>query len=117
MTPRPHGKPQEQGPLSPMNELIIMPAEGSAKTLLDRARAAWGQIKTDETWHAWLTVGEGLVWCRTEAMRRAHTDDIRANRYRTASQAVLREERLDEIDKGVRSHLLDVMDNLGEITT
>ncbi len=92
-----------------------MPAEGAAKAVMDRARAAWERIKTDDAWHTWLAIGEGLVWCRREGMRRAHTDDTKANRYRTAMGAILAEEKLDTIDKGVRSHLLDVMDALPDI--
>ncbi len=106
-----------------------MRPEGGAREVYARARDAIDRVERDEQWHVWLMIGEGLVQARRDAMTRAHTDNVHAQRYRDAMSAILREEGLDDpkdypkdkksnkvtADPSLRSRLLEVMDNLPDI--
>jgi hypothetical protein len=73
---------------------------------------AWQYLKKDKNWHYWLIVGEALRVGREWAMNQAMTNRPEGKAYNTAFSEWLQKYKLDEMDKGDRSRLFSVMDNL-----
>jgi hypothetical protein len=73
---------------------------------------AWRRLKKDKNWNDWLKVGETLVAWREWAMNQAGTNEPRGKGYNMAFGEKLTHYKLDDMDKGDRSRLFTVMDNL-----
>jgi ClpX C4-type zinc finger protein len=84
-------------------------------TRIKRGQEAWRRHKVDATWLDWLAIGEALSIGRQEAMADADTNRPIGSRYNAAFGEWLTHHRFDDIDKGDRSRLFDVMDNLPAI--
>jgi hypothetical protein len=84
-------------------------------THIRRGQEAWRRHKDDATWHDWLAIGQALSIGRQDAMADAGTNQPIGSRYNTAFGDWLVRHRFDDIDKGDRSRLFDVMDNLPAI--
>jgi hypothetical protein len=74
--------------------------------------AAWKSLKREKNWNDWLKVGEALRIWREWALNQAQTNKPEGKAYNMAFGEKLREYKLDDMDKGTRSRLFEVMDNL-----
>jgi hypothetical protein len=74
--------------------------------------AAWRSLKKDKNWNDWLKVGEALVAWREWAMNQAGTNEPKGKGYNMAFGEKLQQYKMDDMDKGDRSRLFTVMDNL-----
>jgi hypothetical protein len=76
---------------------------------------AWRRLKKEKSWGDWLKVGEALQVGREWAMNQAGTNAPIGKAYNMAFGEWLTKYKLDDMDKGDRSRLFSVMDNLGLI--
>jgi hypothetical protein len=80
-----------------------------------RGQHAWARFRGDHTWGDWLLVGAALGILRTEAMRKARVNEPVGRIYNEAFGALLDKFGFENIDKGDRARLFEVMDKLVEI--
>ena len=73
---------------------------------------AWKRLKKEKSWTDWLKVGEALQVGREWAMNQAGTNKPEGKGYTIAFGEWLAKYKLDDMDKGDRSRLFAVMDNL-----
>jgi hypothetical protein len=73
---------------------------------------AWRRLKKEKNWNDWLKVGEALQVGREWAMNQAGTNQPQGKAYNMAFGEWLQRYKLDDMDKGDRSRLFSVMDNL-----
>ena len=66
-------------------------------------------------WADWVAIGEALQVGRAEVMRDAHTNQPTGRRYETAMAEWLVANGFKEIDKGVRSRLLECLQHRTEV--
>ena len=76
---------------------------------------AWQRLKKEKSWMDWLKVGEALQVGREWAMNQAGNNRPEGKGYNTAFGEWLAKYKLDHMDKGDRSRLFSVMDNLPSI--
>jgi hypothetical protein len=76
---------------------------------------AWRRLKREKSWGDWIKVGEALQVGRDWAMNQAQTNKPEGKGYNLAFGEWLHKYKLDDMDKGDRSRLFVVMDNLGMI--
>ena len=76
---------------------------------------AWERLKKEESWEDWLKVGHTHAAGREQAMRKAGTNQPQGRAYNTIFGKWLGEYKFDDMDKGDRSRLFAVMDNLPDI--
>jgi hypothetical protein len=76
---------------------------------------AWKRLKKDKNWNDWLKVGEAHTIGRDWAQRIAGTNRPWGKAYNAAFGEWLQKYKFDDMDKGDRSRLFAVMDNLGQI--
>jgi hypothetical protein len=76
---------------------------------------AWARLKKGKSWTDWLQVGEALQVGREWAMHQAGVNKPEGKGYNTAFSEWLTKYKLDDMDKGDRSRLFSVMDNLPAI--
>jgi hypothetical protein len=76
---------------------------------------AWKRLKREKSWSDWLKVGEAMQVGREWAMNQAGTNRPEGKGYNTAFGEWLAKYKLDDMDKGDRSRLFEVMDNLSQI--
>jgi hypothetical protein len=76
---------------------------------------AWVRLKKNKTWSDWLAVGAALQVGREWAMRSAGVNKPEGKGYNQCFGEWLTEYGLDDMDKGDRSRLFNVMDNLPAI--
>jgi len=76
---------------------------------------AWRRLKKEKSWGDWIKVGEALVVGREWAMNQAQTNKPEGKGYNLCFGEWLVRYKLDDMDKGDRSRLFDVMDNLPNI--
>jgi hypothetical protein len=74
--------------------------------------AAWKSLKREKNWNDWLKVGEALRIWREWAQNQSRANRPIGKAYNMAFGEKLLEYKLDDMDKGTRSRLFDVMDNL-----
>jgi hypothetical protein len=87
-----------------------------SKIILNEAREAWEFHSQGLGWLKWVAVGRGLQECQHLALTATHSNDMTSFTARMAMADILKRERLDRINKGDRSILLKVMENLPAIT-
>jgi hypothetical protein len=73
---------------------------------------AWRRLKKEKSWVDWVKVGEALLVGRDWAMHQAGTNQPTGKGYNVAFGEWLSKYKLDDMDKGDRSRLFKVMDNL-----
>jgi hypothetical protein len=73
---------------------------------------AWRRLKKEKSWVDWVKVGEALLVGRDWAMHQAGTNQPAGKGYNAAFSEWLSKYKLDDMDKGDRSRLFKVMDNL-----
>jgi hypothetical protein len=76
---------------------------------------AWSRLKQSRTLADWIAVGRAHVIGRTEAMRNAHTNAPLGRAYNVEFGRWIKHFGFDTLDKGDRSRLFDLMDNLPAI--
>jgi hypothetical protein len=76
---------------------------------------AWRRLKRDKNWGDWVKVGDALLVGREWAMDQAGTNQPQGKGYNMAFGEWMQRYKLDDMDKGDRSRLFMVMDNLGQI--
>jgi hypothetical protein len=76
---------------------------------------AWRRLKREKSWGDWLKVGEALQVGREWAMHQAGCNKPEGKGYNTAFGEWLTKYKLDDMDKGDRSRLFAVMENLPSI--
>ena len=87
-----------------------------SKVILNEAREAWEFHSKGLGWLKWVAVGRGLQECQRLALTATHSNNMSSFAARMAMADILKRERLDRINKGDRSILLKVMENLPAIT-
>jgi hypothetical protein len=73
---------------------------------------AWRRLKRDKNWGDWIKVGEACQVGREWAMNQAGINKPEGKGYNTAFGEWLTKYKLDDMDKGDRSPLFTVVDNL-----
>ena len=76
---------------------------------------AWRRLKRDKNWLDWVKVGEALQIGREWAMNQAGTNRPEGKGYNMAFGEWMAKYKLDDMDKGDRSRLFTVIDNLSMI--
>lgn len=76
---------------------------------------AWKRLKKTKDYNDWLKVGEALQCGREWAMRQAQANKPEGKAYNMAFSEWLQRYKLDDMDKGDRSRLFQVMDALPQI--
>lgn len=89
--------------------------DGQRDRIVRLGRAAWQRLKKERSWQDWLATGELLALLRSEALTEAGTNRPEGKAYNMAFGLKLSENKLDDMDKGVRSRLFNCMDNLAPI--
>jgi hypothetical protein len=82
---------------------------------IKRGQEAWLRHKEDATWNDWMAIGQALSIGREDAMAAAGTNAPVGSRYNVEFGNWLVRHKFDDIDKGDRSRLFDVMANLPAI--
>ena len=85
------------------------------ETYIKRGQDAWQRHKSDATWTDWLAIGEALDIGRSDAMSAAGTNKPEGSRYNQAFSKWLARHGFDDIDKGDRKRLFDVLEHRSEI--
>jgi hypothetical protein len=78
---------------------------------------AWSRLKKHMSWSDWTSVGRAHLKGRQAAMREANTNEPTGRRYNQIFGEWLTRHGFDDIDKGDRSRLFEVMEHLDEIET
>jgi hypothetical protein len=80
-----------------------------------QGQEAWSRLRNNSTWEDWKKVGAAHVVGRTTAMRDGHINTPKGRSYNAAFSAWQKKFGFQDLDKGDRSRLFDVMDHLKEI--
>lgn len=89
--------------------------DGERDRIVRLGRAAWQRLKKEKSWQDWLATGELLQLLREEAMHEAGVNRPEGKGYNLAFGLKLSENKLDDMDKGDRARLFNIMDNLAPI--
>jgi hypothetical protein len=89
--------------------------EDDCKRVSKSGAAAWQRLKKTPDWYDWLKVGEAVLVGRQWAMRQASTNRPIGAAYNMAFGEWLKQNKLSDMDKGDRSRLFDVMENVPAI--
>jgi hypothetical protein len=84
-------------------------------TAIQRGQEAWRRLRNHSTLEDWKAVGKACVIGQSTAMRDAHVNVPKGRGYNAAIFAWDKKHGFQDLDKGVRSRLLDVMRHLAEI--
>jgi hypothetical protein len=90
---------------------------------IELAQAEWGKKRRSAEWQGWVHIGRAVEILRNHAKSRAGLENTNkppqqwGKGYSQEFSRLLRDAKLDGIDKGTRSNLLDCMDNLVAIET
>jgi len=76
---------------------------------------AWKRLKSTKDYHDWIKVGEALLVGREWAMNQAGTNKPEGKGYNMCFSEYLQRYKLDDMDKGDRSRLFQMMDALPQI--
>jgi hypothetical protein len=93
----------------------IVKFDDSSQRVVDVGRAAWRDLRKDETWEKWLSIGRAIEVGRREIMRLLHTNRPAGAQWSRTFGSWLDETGFAEIDKGARSRLQSCLDNLPAI--
>jgi hypothetical protein len=94
-------------------EAIMPSGMKDRETHIRRGQEAWQRHiqKGDATWNDWMAIGDALLIGRQDAMAAAETNQPIGSRYNSKFGSWLARHHFDNIDKGDRSHLIEVIDN------
>jgi hypothetical protein len=85
------------------------------EAVLDHGREAWNRLRTNHTWDDWKAVGKACAIGQVTAMHDGHVNKPKGRSFNAAISAWNKKYGFQDLDKGVRSRLLDVMKHLAEI--
>jgi hypothetical protein len=87
------------------------------ETHIKQGQESWQRHihKGDATWNDWMAIGAALLIGRQDAMAAAETEQPIGSRYNFEFGSWLARHHFDNIDKGDRSRLIEVIDNLPAI--
>jgi hypothetical protein len=94
---------------------LAKPTENTEEDIIQRGQAAWDRLRGNSTFADWVYVGTAHVLGRAAAMHDARTNKPQGRGYNAAFAAWARKFGFADLDKGDRSRLFAVMDNLKEI--
>src|SRR6516225_4524916 len=79
--------------------------------LYRRATETWEMLKKThrETWSRYEVIGEAMIEARNDIMVRVDVNQPAGPGYQKAMKAWLFEHRLDDMDKAIRSKLMDLI--------
>ncbi len=85
--------------------------------LYRRATEEWEVLKRThrETWDKYRVIGEAIVEARAEIMRKRELNQPAGPGYQSDMMKWLVKQRLDDMDKGSRSRLCDLIDHIDEV--
>ena len=85
--------------------------------LYRRATEEWEVLKKTqrETWDKYRVIGEAMVDARAEIMRKRELNQPAGPGYQQDMMKWLVKHRLDDMDKGTRSRLCDLIDHIDEV--
>jgi hypothetical protein len=89
--------------------------ESDTDRVIRQGSQAWQRLKKDKNWGDWIKVGEAHLVGREWAMHQAGTNRPQGKAYNMAFGEWLVKYKFDDMDKGNRARLFEVMDNLGQI--
>ena len=89
-----------------------MPIPDERERVAQQGTLAWKRLKREKNWHDWLKVGDAMLVGREWAMRQAETNQPQGRGYNTAFGEWLTRYKMDDMDKGTRSRLFEVIDNM-----
>src|SRR6516165_2649552 len=89
--------------------------EDAVERVCRQGTLAWQRLKKDKNWNDWIKVGEAHMVGRDWAQRIAGTNRPQGKAYNMAFGEWLQKYKFDDMDKGDRSWLFAVMDNLPQI--
>ena len=89
-----------------------MPIPDERERVAQQGTLAWKRLKREKNWHDWLKVGDAMLVGREWAMRQAETNQPQGRGYNTAFGEWLARYKMDDMDKGTRSRLFEVIDNM-----
>lgn len=92
-----------------------MPIDEPLRRMIERAQAAWKNLKTDKNWAWWREIGECLDAGRRAVMRHCGITKPIGATYNAHMGPFLQKHGFDEIDAGVRNRLQNIMDHIGEV--
>jgi hypothetical protein len=87
------------------------------ETHIKQGQESWQRHihKGDATWNDWTAIGAALLIGRQDAMAAAETEQPIGSRYNSEFGSWLAHHHFDNIDKGDRIRLIEVIDNLPAI--
>jgi hypothetical protein len=87
------------------------------ETHIKQGQESWQRHihKGDATWNDWTAIGAALLIGRQDAMATAETEQPIGSRYNSEFGSWLAHHHFDNIDKGDRIRLIEVIDNLPAI--
>jgi hypothetical protein len=99
-------------PTHPTSQPTAEPVEHA---VVRQGQEAWSRLRNNSTWEDWKKVGAAHVIGRTTAMRDGHINKPKGRSYNAAFSAWQKKFGFQDLDKGDRSRLFDVMDHLKKI--
>jgi hypothetical protein len=76
---------------------------------------AWRRLKKDKNWADWIKVGEALRIGRELALNHVGSNAPTGAAYNKVFGDWLQKNKFDDMDKGERSRLFTILDNLPEV--
>ncbi len=89
--------------------------EADLDRVVRQGTEAWRRLKKDKNYGDWIKVGEAHQVGREWAMNQAGTNKPEGKAYNIAFGEWLTRYKFDDMDKGNRSRLFELMDNLPQI--
>jgi hypothetical protein len=86
--------------------------EDERDRVVRQGQEAWRRLKKEKNYGDWIKVGEAHLVGREWAMHQAGTNEPRGKGYNMAFGEWLTKNKFNDMDKGDRSRLFEVMDNL-----
>jgi hypothetical protein len=90
----------------------MMHVEEERDRVCRQGMQAWQRLKKEKSWGDWIKVGEAHLVGRDWAMNQAGANQPRGKAYNMAFGEWLQKYKFSDMDKGDRSRLFEVMDNL-----
>jgi hypothetical protein len=108
-------RPHRRAPAPDTAPSLTRTQTADRDTYIRRGQEAWKRHKEDATYNDWLAIAEALDIGRTEAMAEANTNQPEGSRYNKLFGEWLAGHGFDDIDKGDRSRLFDILENRAAI--
>jgi hypothetical protein len=114
MTTAPIDRSTDIAAPSPTTSRLDGPTESTVR-IVRLGQEAWARVRSDLNWQDWIAIGRAHVIGRTEAMHEANVNKPEGHRYKEAFSEWLERFGFENLDKGDRSRLFDVMAALPQI--